>query len=146
MEANYFTILYWFCQTSTWICHGYTWVPHPETPPTSFPIPSLWVIPVHQPCALCVMHWTWTGDSFHIWYYTCFNAIIQITPPLPSPTESKRLFYTSVSLCCLTYRVIITIFLNSIYMVIYVYIYVCIYIYVLVYCIGVFLSGLLHSV
>ena len=40
----------------------------------------------------------------------------QIIPPFPSPTESRRLFYTSVSLCCLTYRVIITIFLNSIYM------------------------------
>ena len=40
----------------------------------------------------------------------------QIIPPSPSPTESKRLFYTSVFLCCLTYRVIITIFLNSIYM------------------------------
>ena len=22
MEVNYFTILYWFCHTSTWICHG----------------------------------------------------------------------------------------------------------------------------
>ena len=32
MEANYFTILYWFCHTSTWICHGYTRVPHPELP------------------------------------------------------------------------------------------------------------------
>ena len=37
-----------------------------------------------------------------------------ITPP--SPTESKRLFYTSVSLLCLAYRVVVTIFLNSIYM------------------------------
>ena len=26
----YFTILYWFCHTSTWICHGCTWVPNPE--------------------------------------------------------------------------------------------------------------------
>ena len=25
-----FTILYWFCHTSTWICHGYTRVPNPE--------------------------------------------------------------------------------------------------------------------
>ena len=40
----------------------------------------------------------------------------QITPPWPSPTESKSLFFTSVSLCCLAYRVIVTIFLNSIYM------------------------------
>ena len=40
----------------------------------------------------------------------------KITPPSPSPTESRRLFYTSVSFCCLAYRVIVTIFLNSIYM------------------------------
>ena len=39
-------------------------------PPTSLPIPSLWVIPVHQPQASCIMHRTWTGDPFHIWYYT----------------------------------------------------------------------------
>ena len=38
----------------------------------------------------------------------------QIIPPLPSPTKSKRLFYTSVSFFCLAYSVIITIFLNSI--------------------------------
>ena len=32
MEANYFTILYWFCHTSLWIRHGRTRVPHPEHP------------------------------------------------------------------------------------------------------------------
>ena len=37
-----------FCHTLTWISHGCTCVPHPETPPTSLPTPSLWVIPVHQ--------------------------------------------------------------------------------------------------
>ena len=35
-------------------------------PPSSLPVPSLWVIPVHQPQASCIMHETWTGDSFHI--------------------------------------------------------------------------------
>ena len=45
-------------------------------PPTSLPIPSLWVVPVHWLWVPCFMHWTWTGDLFHIWQYTCFNAIL----------------------------------------------------------------------
>ena len=32
----------------------------------SLAVPSLWVIPVHQPQASCIMHQTWIGDSFHI--------------------------------------------------------------------------------
>ena len=67
-------------------------------PPTFLPIPSFWVIPVHQPQASCILHRTWTGNSFLIWYCTSFNAILPNHPPSPSPTESKRLFYTSVSL------------------------------------------------
>ena len=57
----------------------------------------------------------------------------QIIPPSPSPTESKRLFYTSVSILLSWiqgYRYHLSKF----------------HIYALVYCIGVFLSGLLHSV
>ena len=57
----------------------------------------------------------------------------QIIPPSPSPTESKRLFYTSVSL--LLSRIQGCHFHLSKF-----------HIYALVYCIGVFLSGLLHSV
>ena len=34
--------------------------------PSSLPIPSLWVVPVHQPQASCILPQTWTGDSFHI--------------------------------------------------------------------------------
>ena len=58
----YFTILYWFCHTSTCIRHGCTHVPHPEPPSHLPPIPSLWVIPVHQPQASCILHRTWTGN------------------------------------------------------------------------------------
>ena len=35
-------------------------------PPSSLPVPSLWVVPVHQPQASSIVHRTWTGDSFHI--------------------------------------------------------------------------------
>ena len=57
----------------------------------------------------------------------------QIIPSSPSPTESKRLFYTSVSL--LLSRIQSYCYHLSKF-----------HIYALVYCIGVFLSGLLHSV
>ena len=56
----------------------------------------------------------------------------QIIPPSPSPTESKRLFYTSKSLLLShiqRYHYHLSKF----------------HIYALVYCIDVFLSGLLHS-
>ena len=80
MEVNYFTILYWFCYTLTWIHHGCTRVPHPERlshlPPHN--------IPLGHPSAPAprILYRTWTGDSFLIWYYTCFNAILPNRPTL----------------------------------------------------------------
>ena len=118
MEANYFTILYWFCHTSTCIRHGCTgWVfPILNPFPTSLPIPSLCVIPVHQPQASCILHQTWTGDSFLVWYYTCFNASLPNRTPLPLPQSPKDCSIHLCLFCCLAYRVVITIFLNSISM------------------------------
>ena len=85
-------------------------------PSTSLPRPSLWVIPVHQPRASCILHRTWTGDSFHIWYYTCFNAILPNPPTLAlSHRVHKTVLYICL-FCCLSCKVIVTIFLNSIYM------------------------------
>ena len=73
-------------------------------PPTSLTIPSLWVIPVHQPQASCILHRTWTGDSFLIWYYTCFNGILPNHPPLPLPQSPKDCSIPLCLFCCLTYR------------------------------------------
>ena len=64
-------------------------------PSTSLPVPSLWVIPVHQPQASCILHRTWTGDLFHI-YYTCFNAIL---PNQPTLTLSYRVQKTVLYIC-----------------------------------------------
>ena len=67
-------------------------------PPTSLAVPSLCVIPVHQPQASCIMHLTWTGDSFNILYYTCFNAILQNHPTLSlSHRVQKTVLYMCVS-------------------------------------------------
>ena len=67
-------------------------------PPASLPVPSLWVISVHQPQASSIMHWTWTGDSFHIWYYTCFSDIIPNHPTLSlSHRVQKTVLYICVS-------------------------------------------------
>ena len=109
-----FTVLYWFCHKSTWICHRYTRVPHPES--SSLPVPSLWVVPVHQPQASSIVHRTWTGDSFHIWYdmFQCHSP--KSSHPLPLPQSPQDCSIHQCLFCCLVYRVIVTIFLNSIYM------------------------------
>ena len=100
-------------------------------PPTSFPIPSLWVVPVHQPQASSIVHRTWTGDSFHILYmFQCHSP--KSSHPLPLP-QSPKDFCTSMSLLLSRIQG-------------YCYHLSKFHIYALVYCIGVFLYGLLHSV
>ena len=81
----YFTMLYWFCHTSTWIFHGCTCVPHPE-PPSHLPPHPIPLGHPNAPALSTLSHaqdWWFlshmiiynvlmpfmlrTGDSFHIW-------------------------------------------------------------------------------
>ena len=69
-----------------------------NSPASSLPIPSLWVVSVHQPQASSIMHQTWTGDSFH----TCFNAILPNHPTLSlSHRVQKTVLYICVSFAVL---------------------------------------------
>ena len=66
--------------------------------PSSLPIPSLWTIPVTSPehpvsCIKPGLEICFTYDNIHV-----SMPFSQIIPPSPYPTESKRLFFTSVSL------------------------------------------------
>ena len=93
-----FTILYWFCKYRNESATGIQVFPILNPPTSSLLIPSLLVVPVHQPQASSIVHWTWTGDSFHIWYYTCFNAILPNHPTLSlSYRVQKTVLYISVS-------------------------------------------------
>ena len=86
-----------FCHTLTWISLGYTCISPSQSPLTSLSTPSLWVFPVYQVRALvsCIQPGLvicFTLDSIHVSMLFSWNI-----PPSPSPSESKRLFYKSVS-------------------------------------------------
>ena len=115
MEANYFTILYWFCHTSAWICHGCTRVPHPE-PPSRLPPHT---IPLDHSSAPApsilypVTNLDWWFVSYMILYM--FQCHPKSSHPRPLPQSPKDCSIHLCLFCCLAYRVIVTVFLNSIY-------------------------------
>ena len=106
----------------------YTRVPHPE-PPFPYRPSGSSQFAIHP--VSCIE----PGLVIHFIYDIARVSMLfsQIIPPSPSPTESKRLFYTSVSLL-LSRTQDYHYYLSKFHT------------YALVYCIGVFLSGLLHSV
>ena len=88
-----------FCHTLTWISHGCTCVPHsePHLPPPSpsHPLGSSQCTGPERPVS-CIE----PGLAIYFIYGNIHVLMLfsQIIPPSPSPTESKSLFFISVSL------------------------------------------------
>ena len=97
----YFTILYWFCHTSTWIRHGCTRVPHPE-PPSHLP-PS--TIPLGHPSAPApsimypASNLDWRFISYMIYMFQCHSP--KSSHPLPLPQSPKDCSIHMCLFCCL---------------------------------------------
>ena len=112
-----FTILYWFCLTSTWICHGFTRVPHPE-PPSHLPPPTILLGHPSAPAPSTLYHasnldW-WFVSHTILYMFQCPS--LKSSHPRPLPQSPKDCCIHLCLFCCLAYRVIVIIFLNSIYM------------------------------
>ena len=112
-----FTILYWFCHISEWIRHRYTRVPYPE--PSSLLPPR--TIPMSHPNAPAPsiqyrssnLEW-WLISYMILFMFQCHSP--KSSHPLPLPQSPKDCSIHQCLFCCLVYRVVVTIFLNSIYM------------------------------
>ena len=113
----YFTVLYWFCHTSTCICHGCTRVPHPEPP---LPPPSPYRPSGLSQCISPKLPVSCIEPGLSIRFlYDIIHVLMpfsQIILHLPLPQSPKDCSVHLCLFCCLEYRVVVTIFLNSIYM------------------------------
>ena len=111
-----FTILYWFSHTSTCIRHRCTRVLHLE-PPSHLPLHT---IPLGHPSAPApsflypALNLDWRFVSYMI--LCMFQCHSPKSSPLPLPQRPKVCSIHLCLFCCLAYGVIVTIFLNSIYM------------------------------
>ena len=105
-----------FFHTLTWISYGCTCVPHPEPPSHVLPHP----IPQGHssaPTLSTLSHasnpdW-WSVSHMIIHMFQCYS--LKSSHPQLLPQSPKVCSLHLCLFCCLTYRVIITIFINSIY-------------------------------
>ena len=97
----YFTILYWFCHTSTCIRHGCTHVPHPE--PASHLPPH--TIPLGHPSAPApsflypASNLDWRFVTYMVLYM--FQCHSPKSSPLPTHRVQKTVLYICVSFAVL---------------------------------------------
>ena len=105
-----------FCHTLTWISHRCTCVSHPQTSSHLPPHP----IPLGCPSALALSvlfhasNLDWSSISHMIIYtFQCYS--LKSSHPHLLPQSPKVCCLYLCLFCCLAYRVVVTIFLNSIY-------------------------------
>ena len=105
-----------FCHTLSWISHGFTCV-HPNPPSHLLFHPVPLGLPSAPGPSTCLIHPTWAADLFHPRNrYMFWCCSLETSHPRLLPQSPK---VCSVHLClffCFAYRVIVTIFLKSIYM------------------------------
>ena len=110
MEANYLTILYWFCHTSTCIHHGCIRVLHPEPlsqlPPhpipldhTSVPAPSI---------LYHALNLNWQSISYMIIYMFQWYSLKSSHPHLLPQSPKVCSLHLCLS-CSRAYRIVIQI-------------------------------------
>ena len=106
-----FTILYWFCHTSTCIHHGCE--PPSHLPPCTIPRghPTAPAPIILYPASN--LDWRFVSHII-IYMFQCHSP--KPSHPHPLPQSPKDCSIHLCLFCCLAYRVIVTIFLNSIYM------------------------------
>ena len=106
-----------FCHTLTCISHGYTCVPHPE-PRSHFPPHPIPQGHPSTPALSTLSHASdldWRSISHMITYmFQCCS--LKSSHPCLLPQSPKVCSLYLCLFCCLAHRVIVTIFLNSIYM------------------------------
>ena len=115
----YFTLQYCigFCHTLTWNHHGCIQSPNPESP-SHLPPHIISLDHPHAPAPSIlypVSDIDWHFVSYMIVYmFQCHSP--KSSHPLPLPQSPKVHSLHLCLFCCLAYRVIITIILNSVYM------------------------------
>ena len=115
MEANYFTILLWFLpyidMNQPWVYMCFPSWPPPHLPP--HPIPQGHPSAPVLSALFHALNLDWSSISRMIMYMFHCYSLKSSHPQLPQSPKFCPLHLCLF--CCLAYRVIITIFLNSIY-------------------------------
>ena len=103
LEANYFTMLEWFCHTLTCVSHGCSCVPHPELPSHLPPHP----IPqghASAPAPSTLSHASnlaWRSVSHIIYMFQCYSPKsfhLRLLPQSPKVCSLNLCLF-----CCLTF-------------------------------------------